>query len=233
MSNKYLFLDTETTGTEEKDRLFEVAYIYDTDQGTIEHEALFHPGMKIPLMSTSITDVTDDMVEDKPGFTDSPEYKILKTLLEEQEYILIAHNAPFDVGMIEREGIKVPRFIDTLKLAHQLTQAEELESMKLNYLRHYYQIPNSGGALHRALTDTEYLKALFFKLVEDLQMSDEKMMEVSKQMTIPTRVNFGKHRGKHWKELPADYLSWIIEKSDLDQDTKDAAHYYLTGQMPL
>jgi len=228
MSN-YLFLDTETTGVEETDRLFEVAYI----AGDLAVEALYTPAenKKMPLMATSITDVTDEMLEGKPLFKDSLEYKELELLL--QTHILVAHNAKFDVDMLEKEGLKVPQYIDTLKLAHRLPEAESIETFKLNYLRHYYKIPNSGGALHRALTDTEYLRSVFEKLTGELKMTDEEMMTVTREMLIPIKIRFGMHAGKRWDELEKQYVIWIRDKSTMDQETKAVANYYLTGQKTL
>ena len=228
--SKFLFLDTETTGVGEDDRLFEVAYI----AGERQHEALFMPanGPLIPLGAQAVTDVTNDMIVGKPLFKDSPEYAELETLL--QDHILVAHNARFDVDMLEREGLKVPRFIDTLKLAYRLPKAEELENFKLNYIRHWYQIPNSGGALHRALCDTEYLKAIFYKIIEDMPLTEEEMIKITQEPPRPPKCTVGqKHKGKLWKDVPKDYLDWIVNKSDMDTETKAIANYHLTGQASL
>lgn len=228
--SKFLFLDTETTGVGEDDRLFEVAYIAEERA----HEALFMPanGPLIPLGAQAVTDVTNDMIVGKPLFKGSPEYTELETLL--QDHILVAHNAKFDVDMLEREGLKVPRFIDTLKLAYRLPKAEELESFKLNYIRHWYQIPNSGGALHRALCDTEYLKAVFYKMVEDMPLTEEEMLTITQEPARQIYCRVGKkHYGTKWSEVPKSYLEWIVNESDFDGDVKANANYHLTGQASL
>lgn len=228
--SKYIYLDTETTGIGEDDRLFEVAYI----AGELEREALYTPsnGPFIPLSAQAVTDVTNDMIVGKPLFKESPEYSELQTLLE--DHILVAHNAPFDVGMLEREGIKVHRYIDTLKLAYLIPNAESVESHKLNYLRHWYQIPNSGGALHRALTDTEYLRGVFEKMRAELNMTDEEMMRVTQQPARQIYCKVGKkHYGQKWSEVPKSYLKWIVEESDFEGDVKANAQLHLNGQMSL
>ena len=47
-------------------------------------------------------------------------------------------------------------------------------------------------------------------------------------MLLSVNINFGKHKGSKWAELPSDYLEWIIERSELDQETKDQARYWLS-----
>ena len=29
-------------------------------------------------------------------------------------------------------------------------------------------------------------------------------------------INFGKHKGKEWSELPIDYVEWVASKSNVD-----------------
>lgn len=43
-------------------------------------------------------------------------------------------------------------------------------------------------------------------------------------------VHFGKHRGKAWKDVPADYLRWIVDESNMDIDTKLTAKRHLVGK---
>jgi exodeoxyribonuclease X len=40
-------------------------------------------------------------------------------------------------------------------------------------------------------------------------------------------VNFGKHKGAKWDDVPLDYLSWIVDKSDMDRDIKANAKHWL------
>jgi len=53
----------------------------------------------------SIHHITNEMVENKPAFKDSFEYQKLVDLLNDDKNILVAHNAKFDIDMLEREGI--------------------------------------------------------------------------------------------------------------------------------
>jgi exodeoxyribonuclease X len=40
------------------------------------------------------------------------------------------------------------------------------------------------------------------------------------------RVLFGKYRGSAWTEVPVDYLDWITDRSDLNDDVKFTASHY-------
>lgn len=42
----------------------------------------------------------------------------------------------------------------------------------------------------------------------------------TKEPRLFPRINFGKHKGVKWEEAPPDYLMWVAQKSDLDNDTK-------------
>ena len=38
-----------------------------------------------------------------------------------------------------------------------------------------------------------------------------------------------KHKGTPWKDVPRDYLDWVVNKSDItDRDIRATAKYYLT-----
>jgi DNA polymerase III alpha subunit (gram-positive type) len=57
--NMFVFLDTETTGTDEDDRLCQIAL--KTEAGLIVNE-LFNPGKPISIEAMSIHHITDEMV---------------------------------------------------------------------------------------------------------------------------------------------------------------------------
>jgi len=65
----FIFLDTETTGTSEKDRLCQLAYKLET--GEIVNE-LFKPPLPIAIEAMSIHHITNEMVAGQPAFKESP-----------------------------------------------------------------------------------------------------------------------------------------------------------------
>ncbi len=113
----FIFLDTETTGTEEKDRLCQLAYKIET--GEIVNE-LFKPPLPISIDSMCVHHITNQMVEKKPAFKNSATHRKLADLLSGDTNILVAHNAKFDADMLAKEGISPQKVICTLKLARHM-----------------------------------------------------------------------------------------------------------------
>lgn len=94
-----IFLDTETTGLTDKDRLVQISYkVWKTDE---EGTELFKPpeGIELSFEATSIHHITRAMVADKPTFVESEMKKRLEELFA-QGSIMVAHNALFDMGVI-------------------------------------------------------------------------------------------------------------------------------------
>ena len=56
-----------------------------------------------------------------------------------------------------------------------------------------------------------------FRELLKLASVDDPIMWSQQPVLLP-RVCFGKHKGLAWSELPIDYLDWIVEKSDLNED---------------
>ena len=76
----FIFLDTETTGTETKDRLCQLAYKLET--GEIVNE-LFKPPLPIAIEAMSVHHITNEQVADKPEFKESPDFQKMVNLLND------------------------------------------------------------------------------------------------------------------------------------------------------
>jgi len=80
----FIFLDTETTGTAEKNRLCQLAYKLETGEVVDE---LFKPPLPIAIDAMCVHHITNEMVENKPAFKDSKDYQKLVDLLnDDKEY---------------------------------------------------------------------------------------------------------------------------------------------------
>lgn len=230
LKTKYrlIFLDTETTGLSKEDRLCQLAYAYDN----IVVNELFNPGRKIDIGAMSIHHITEDMVADKPDFKDSVHYLTLQSLLNEENTIFIAHNAQFDLGMVEREGITVPRHICTKKIAQYLNADNpDISRANLQYLRYHYGIDMDATA-HDALGDILILREVFYKLVEtamaksksekpSLDAVVERMMDISMKPQLIKKMPFGKYKGYEMTTVhkaEPTYLKWIVDSGKFDED---------------
>ncbi len=214
--DEFLFLDTETTGNDFlKDRLFQVCYKHNGKLTAL----YFKPPLPISVKSQSITHVTDKMIEDKETFADSSMKEELRTLLT--DHILVAHNAVFDITMLGHEGIIVPKFICTLKIARSLDKNSVIPEYNLQYLRYYLQL-NIAASAHDAKDDVLVLEALFQRLYtkmltlyKDRDSVIAEMIRISLEPMLFTMLPFGKHKGKKIEEVAISdrpYLEWLLEQ---------------------
>jgi DNA polymerase III epsilon subunit-like protein len=221
---KILFLDTETTGNSDKDRLCQLAvkerYI---DEPLVN--ALYKPPVPISIESMAIHHITERMVAGKPAFKDAPEYPGLKDLLESDETIVVAHNATFDAAMLAREGIVPHQTICTYKLAYALDPSDVLPNYRLQYLRYLLDLDVEAEA-HDAWGDVLVLEALFERLAQKMkerhgteEAALEAMLAISARPLLFTTLRFGKYNGKKIEEIAKtnrDYLEWLLREKEKD-----------------
>jgi len=234
---KLIFFDTETTGNTENDFLCQIAY----KTGKETFAGLYKPEIKIPPEASAVHHITNKMVADKPSFQESGDQEKIKKLFEDQKTIVIAHNAPFDLLMIKKEGIEPKNFVCTLRVARHLDPEDKIERYNLQYLRYLLEI-EVGATAHDALGDVLVLEQLFERLKKKIieskgsteEQAVEKMIEISSHPSIFNKLNFGKHKGKKISEvlgIDRGWLEWLLnekEKSDiLDEDWIYTLKHYL------
>lgn len=217
---KLIFLDTETTGNEVgKDRLCQICYKYNDSLKS----AYFKPPVPISVKAMSVTHITNKMVADKETFIGSQMYKELSDLLKGG--ILVAHNAKFDIAMLEAEGIRVPKFICTLRIARHFDQDGVIPEYNLQFLRYFLDLEIDGGA-HDAESDVKTLVAVFDRLltkimeeISDREKAIEKMVEISANPVIFKKFSFGKYKdmlvADVFKKDPG-YLEWLLKTKIAD-----------------
>jgi len=227
MKHTLIFLDTETTGAGPNDRLIQIGYRTTDD---IDVNELYSTDRNIEIGAMAVHHITEKMLEGKPAFIDSPAYHDLKSRFE-KSHVFIAHNAPFDVAMIEKEGLHVGPIIDTLKIARVLDPQEKIESYAMQYLRYLLGIEVEAIA-HDAWGDILVLEKLFYrllkKIVEEKDMTQDEaivwMIEESKKPILFRSIKFGKHAGKKIADIAESdpgYLRWLLgekEKEDIPNE---------------
>ena len=223
----FIILDTETTGTNEDDRLCQIAF--KTEAGLIANE-LYNPGKPISIEAMSIHHITNEMVKNKPPFKNSKTWKKLTELFEDSDNIMVAHNAMFDAGMLQREDVHPQKIICTLKMARFLDKEGQIPQYNLQYLRYYLKL-NVEAKPHDALGDILVLEALFNRIYAKTMdkygvYAINKMMEVTRNPVLLARIPYGKHKGMKFEEIPVDYLQWLSE-TDLDEDMAYTVKHYL------
>lgn len=119
----YAILDIETTGGSPRhEKITEIAiYIHNGETITDEFATLINPDRNIPYFITSLTGITNEMVEDAPKF-----YEVAKKIVEITEgKTIVAHNARFDYSFLRQEfkclGFNFKRpLIDTVTACRKL-----------------------------------------------------------------------------------------------------------------
>jgi len=207
MSKRAIYYDTETTGTRpDKDRVIEIAAFDPVDNRTFVQ--LINPEMFIPQEAIAIHHITDEMVKNAPSFKE--------VALQFSEFCgsnaaLIAHNNDnFDRLFLkeefQRSQMNLPdwTFVDTLKWARKYRS--DLPRHNLQFLREIYGI--AANEAHRALNDVLVLHEVFRLMIDDLPVEVViSLLSVSQDIS---RMPFGKYNGRSLKEVPKDYVQWLV-----------------------
>lgn len=229
-------IDFETTGEPGSLERHEVCEVGWTDievvfndpvPGTVQafvgepNALLCNPGRSIPPEAQAIHHITNDRIWDA-----MPASMALSHLMLDGPEFFCAHNADFERAFFDGRGIP---YICTYKVALRLWP--EAPSHSLQVLRYWLRLDidqQRGLPAHRAGPDSYVGAALMARILTSENAPDiETMIEWSNEPQLMTMVNFGKHKGTRWDELPTDYLEWIVDKSELDRDTKANALHRL------
>ena len=167
-TDTYVVFDVETTGLSSAyDTIIELAAVKVKDGEIIDtFESFANPNHPLSELTTKLTGITDDMVEDAPQVDEM----IKKYVDFIGDSVMVAHNASFDMGFFyeacRRAGVEVPAYpvIDTLELSRMLYP--ELRSHRLNTLAKRFGVELTQH--HRAIYDTEATAELFLKFLDDL-----------------------------------------------------------------
>jgi exodeoxyribonuclease X len=133
----HIYLDTENTGTGPDDRLCQVAFKLEGGPAVCE---LFNPGKPISIDAMAIHHITEKMVQNKPPFHGSEAHDKLQELVSDINNVIVAHNAQFDMKILQMEGIYTQRVICIIKLARYLDKNGVIPKYNLQYLRYYLDL---------------------------------------------------------------------------------------------
>ena len=173
-----------------------------------EFQTLVRPATPIPPFITVLTGISNAMVADAPSIRTA-----LPQFLEfAAGSVLVAHNAPFDVGFLrhftELTGQEWPRFevLDTARLARRVVTRDEAPNCKLSSLAHLFRSGTTPN--HRALSDARATVDVLHGLIERLGNLGVHTLE--ELQTFTSRVTTAQRRKRHLAEglphAPGVYL---------------------------
>lgn len=169
-----IIFDTETTGFDPQtgDRMVEIGCIEMIGRvmtGETYH-AYFNPQRPMPAAAEQVHGLSDRFLSDKPLFAQKADELI--AFLGDSP--LVAHNASFDFGFLNKElehcgrpSVAMGRMIDTVALARVKHPGAKLS---LDALCTRYGIDRSHRVKHGALLDAELLAQLYIELTGGRQI---------------------------------------------------------------
>ena len=236
---KYILLDTETTGAGEGDRIIQLGYMVLSPGEAVEvHNDFCSSEVPIGFGAMEVHNITPEMIEGKPSCVETAAYRRLLELNTADNYMII-HNAPFDVGMLEKEGFALKmQLIDTLRCARHVFADEEAH--RLQYFRYrlgLYKLEAKEAETlgveikaHDAIGDVLTLKLFLSELRRAVEERFpgvnpvEKMVELTTQPIFVKTFRFGKYKGRDLADVAredAGYLRWMLTGMEsLDEDLR-------------
>ncbi len=177
--------DTETTGLDPKsgDRITEIGCVEIVDRkitGNTFRE-IINPDRKNSLESIQITGLTDEILKDKPFFSEIVD-NFLEFIGDSQ---LVAHNAGFDIAFVNHELSLLGKeplknsVVDSLNLAKIKFPGKK---NNLDVLCERFNIDNSRRDKHGALLDAELLAEVYLCLTQEEQSQFFENKEEIQQM---------------------------------------------------
>ena len=196
----FVIVDLETTGASPKKgaAITEIGAVkVKNGQYLGNFESFVNPLAPIPEYITEMTGITDLMLANAPVIDE-----ILPAFLEfagsENETIIVAHNAPFDLSFLKSAAKELdlswPKYktLDTVTIARQVLSKEDVPNCKLSTLAQFFGTITEPN--HRALDDakatTEILHGLIERLGSFKVYTVDSLMEFAKTAAHVQRQNY-------------------------------------------
>ena len=196
----FVVVDLETTGASPKKgaAITEIGAVKVKGGEIIgEFKSFINPLSPIPEYITAMTGINDLMLAHAPVIDE-----IFPTFLEfagsQNESVLVAHNAPFDLSFLKSAAKELdyewPKYktLDTVTIARQLLTKEDVRDCKLGTLAQFFGTKTEPN--HRALDDakatTEILHGLFERLGSLEITTLDQLLEFAKTAAHIQRQNY-------------------------------------------
>lgn len=207
----FCVVDLETTGGSAADgaQITEIGAVKVRGGEVLgEFQTLVNPHTEIPAFIAVLTGISNAMVAEAPSIDAA-----LPAFLEfAQGCVLVAHNAPFDVGFLRHFARQLdyawPRFevLDTVMLARRLVDREEAPNCKLSSLAALFEATTTPD--HRALHDARATVDVLHGLIS--RVGGLGVQTLEELQTFSARVSNAQRRKRHLAEhlphLPGVYL---------------------------
>lgn len=199
----FVVVDLETTGGSPSDcAITEIGAVKVRGGEVIgEFQTLVNPGGPIPPFITVLTGITDAMVITAPPIGEAL-FSLLEFLGSAEETVLVAHNAPFDIGFLrasaERLEVPWPKYqvVDTARITRYVVTRDEVRDFKLGTLAAFFGATTNPE--HRALADARATVDVLHGVIERLGSFGVNTLEDLKGFT--NRVTDAQRRKRHFAD---------------------------------
>jgi DNA polymerase III epsilon subunit family exonuclease len=218
----FVVVDLETTGASPKNgsAITEIGAV--KIRGGVrldEFKSFVNPLAHIPSYITELTGISDQMVAGAPIIDDAlPDF--LAFCGEESGTVLVAHNAPFDLGFLMAAAVDcdIPwpdyTVLDTVRLARSLIARDEIPNCKLSTLAIFFE--TEVKPTHRALDDANTTVDVLYGLLERAGSRNittlESLLGLTKKRQ--SREKAGGY-GVHW-QIKEEFVQWSTSSEELD-----------------
>jgi exodeoxyribonuclease X len=188
------------------------------------HSELVRPPLRIPPEASAVHHLTDDDVIGSPDLN-ALVHSYMDTDGSAGVDVFVAHNWSFEAQWLG-EHLQGRPALCTYKAALRVWPDAPGHS---NQILRYWLEPKGldrtvATPPHRALPDA-FVTAHILRELLRVATAEEMIAWTTEPALLP-RVKFGKHRGCRWTDVPAGYLTWVIEKSGLGPDIKFTAEHH-------
>ena len=209
----FVVLDLETTGGSPGINAITEIGAQKVQGGKVigEFQTLVNPGVPIPPFITVLTGITEAMLVPAPRI-DEVFPQFLEFLGSENETVIVAHNAQFDLSFLKAAAVSLgytwPKFqvLDTVKIARHTLNREEVRNFKLSTLAEFFKTETTPN--HRALDDVRATVSVLHGLIERLGSFDiftlEELKDFSNRITKAQATK--KHLAANAPAAPGVYI---------------------------
>jgi DNA polymerase III subunit epsilon len=221
----FVVVDLETTGGAPADAgITEIGAVKVRGGEVIgSFQTLVNPGSPIPPFVAALTGITDALVATAPSLPG-----VLPAFLEfARDTVLVAHNAPYDVGFLKAACEKFgepwldPAVVDTARLARVALHRDEVRNCKLATLAAHFRA--TVTPTHRAYDDARATADVLHALIE--RAGDLGVSTLEDLQAFASRVSTAQRTKRHLaRDLPTAPGVYVFE------DAQGAALYVGTSR---
>lgn len=199
----FVVIDLETTGGSPREsKITEIGAVKIRGGEIIgEFQTLVNPDSPIPPFITVLTGITDAMVIAAPRIGEAI-FSLLEFIGSADESVLVAHNAPFDIGFLKSaaESLDLPwpkyQVLDTARISRYALSRDEVINFKLQTLANFFG--SSTNPDHRALSDARATVDVFHGILE--RFGSLGVFTLSDLKSFSSRITEAQRRKRHFAD---------------------------------